>query len=311
MLVPFASCAPPECAQAFRGLQLPHLQRLMRRLGVESEERGDPHSLSTPHERILARSRGLGAADGLIPFAALQVQQAGQDPAGDGWAWITPAHWRVGRDHVAMAHPQDLQLDAGDSRALLEAMRPYFEEDGITLAYDAPLRWLARGELFRALPTASLDRVMGRTIDPWMPSGEAGRPLRRLQQEMQMLLYTLPLNDERQRGGLLPVNSFWASGSGALPAARPPLPNSLQLTPDLRDTALLHDWRGWAAAWQQLDTRECARLNTELDRGREVRITLCGEAGARTWSSTAASAWKRLAGLFSAPSLPALVEGLS
>lgn len=311
LLVPFASCAAPECGQAFAGLQLPHLQRLLRRLGLESEERGDPHALTPPHERLLARSRGIEAADGLVPFAALQVQQAGQDPGGDGWAWITPAHWRVGRDHIAMAHPHDLQLDAADSRALLEAMRPWFAEDGIALAYDAPLRWLARGELFRTLPTASLDRVMGRTIDPWMPAGEAGRPLRRLQQEMQMLLYTLPLNDERQRGGLLPVNSFWASGSGALPAAPTPGASPLQLTPYLRDAALLGDWRAWAAAWQQLDARDCARLHTELDRGREVRLTLCGEAGARTWSSAAASAWKRIAGLFRGPSLSSLVEGLS
>ena len=311
MLVPFATCSAAGCAEILRDLALPNLQRLLRRLGVESTDPGDTRSLSVPHERVLARSWGLEATEGLIPLAALQVRQSGAANGTEGWAWISPAHWRVGRDHIDMAHPQDLQLDAEDSQALLAAMHPYFEEDGIRLTYEAPLRWLARGDIFRSLPTASLDRVIGRTIDGWLPAGDAGRPVRRLQQEMQMLLYTLPLNDARQRGGLLPVNSFWVSGTGALPQDRAPqAADVLQLTPHLRDAALLGDWRAWAAAWQRLDARECALMLGELDRGRPLRITLCGEAGARTWSSGAASGWQRLRGLIAAASPAQLVAGL-
>lgn len=309
MLVPFARCAAPDSGEALAGLRLPNLQRLLGRLKVEAEDPGDGRSLSPPHERVLARIHGLEPRDGLIPLAALQAQQAGE-PAGGAWAWITPAHWRVGRDHIAMANPEELQLAADESQALLESMRPYFAEDGITLAYDAPLRWLARGDVFRNLPTASLDRVAGRTIDPWMPAGEAGRTLRRLQQEMQMLLYTLPLNDARQRRGLLPVNSFWVSGTGVLPAGHDPAAADLQITPGLRDAALLGDWNGWAAAWQELDARDCARLLKDLEGGRNVRITLCGEAGARTWSSVAAGGWRRIAGWLRTPRVPALLEGL-
>jgi hypothetical protein len=299
------------CAQAVQGLQLPHLQRLLGRLAAEAPDTGDPQSFSAPHERVLARAHGLPATDGLIPLAALQVLQSGQAPGADGWAWVTPCHWRVGRDHVDMAHPQDLQLDADDAHAILAAMQPYFAEDGIVLAYDAPLRWLARGDLFRSLPTASLDRVIGRTIDAWMPSGDAARPLRRLQQEMQMLLYTLPFNDARQRDGLLPVNTFWVSGSGAL--AAPPATASapgLQITPYLRDAALQGDWHGWASAWQELDARDCARLLADLERGREVRITLCGEAAARTWSSAGRSPWRQLVGRLRTPAVASLLEGL-
>jgi hypothetical protein len=310
LLVPFAACPAAACAEAIRTLQLPHLQRLLARLALESTDAGDPQSLSPPHERAQARAHGLDAADGLVPFAALQVLQSGGSPGDQGWAWITPAHWRVGRDHIAMAHPQDLQLDAADSQALLAAMRPWFAADGITLGYDAPLRWLAQADIFRALPTASLDRVVGRTIDSWMPAGDAARPVRRLLQEMQMLLYTLPLNDERQRGGLLPVNSFWVSGTGALPAGHAQASSGLQVTPYLRDAALAADWNAWKAAWQQVDVRDCARLATELDRGREVRITLCGEASARTWSSVGVGLWRRVASRFARPPVASLLEGL-
>jgi hypothetical protein len=51
-------------------------------------------------------------------------------------------------------------------------MQPYFVDDGITIHYVpalGPSRWLAEGEVFRSLPTASLDRVLGRNVDPWLP----------------------------------------------------------------------------------------------------------------------------------------------
>jgi hypothetical protein len=308
LLIPFAMCSAPGCGEALRGLALPHLQKLLGRLKPVADDTGDAHSLSMPHERVLARAYGMEAPDGLIAWAAWQARQAGHPASNEAWAWITPCHWRVGTDHVAMSHPQELQLDAEDSRALLEAMRPYFEQDGIALEYDAPTLWLARGELFRHLPTASLDRVVGRVLDPWMPHGDAARPLRRLQQEMQMLLYTHRVNDERQRGGLLPVNSFWASGTGALPTGREPVaPPGLQITHYLRDAALRDDGHAWAAAWQQLDARDGARLLAELERGRTVTLTLCGERNARTWSGAGrAGLWQRATGWLN-PQTPAMV----
>lgn len=303
--------AAEGCQAAVAGLRLPQLQRLVGRLAAQPAETTGLDTLSTPHDRMLARAYGLPETDGLIPFAALQAAQAGDPARGEGWAWITPGHWRVGRDNIVLAHPQELQLDADDSRTLLEAMQPYFAEDGITLTFDAPLRWLARGDIFRTLPTASLDRVIGRRIDDWMPAGDAGRPVRRLQQEMQMLLYTLPLNDERQRGGLLPVNSFWVSGTGALPAGYDVAQaRGLQVSPYLRDVALQGDWAGWTTAWQQLDAREGTRLAGELERGREVRITLCGETGARSWTSAGAGGWRRWAARLRTPSVDSLLEGL-
>jgi len=81
----------------------------------------------------------------------------------------------------------------------------------------------------------------------------------------------------------LPVNSFWVSGTGALPAGSGAPPAGLRITHYLRDAALLEDWHAWAAAWQQLDAKECTRLSGELDRGQSVTLTLCGERAAQTW----------------------------
>lgn len=311
MLVPFAHCRAAGCGDALRSLSLPHLEKLLARMACTHADEGDEHALSMPHERALAQQYGIAAPDGQIPWAAWQVQQSGRDAQHAAWAWITPCHWRVGTDHVAMGHPQELHLDPQESQALLAAMQPYFAQDGIALDYDAPTLWLARGEIFRGLPTASLDRVVGRVIDPWMPRDGAARALRRLQQEMQMLLYTHPVNDERTRGGLPPVNSFWVSGTGALPQeGHDGVPAGLQITHYLRDAALREDWHAWSLAWQQLDTKECARLAGTLDEGRPVSITLCGDRSARTWSADGSGLWRRMTSVWKRRPAAQLLEPL-
>ena len=310
LLLPFAACQAPACHAIMEQLELPQLHRLVARLAPAAGDEGDQRSLSPPHERALAAACGLSAPDGCIPWAAWQVEQAGRGAGAGAWAWITPCHWQVATDHIVMHSPHSLRLDAGESQALLAAMQPFFAQDGIALEYDAPTRWLAQGELFRGLATASLDRVTGRDIDEWVPRAAAAGALRRLQQEMQMLLYTHATNDERTSRDLQAVNSFWASGSGALPANRQRLQPGLQVPYALRDAALLEDWSAWAGAWQQIDSGPCRQLNQDLDQRRAVTLTLCGEANTRSWSGAETGFWPRIRGVFGRESISRLLKTL-
>ena len=105
-------------------------------------------------------------------------------------------------------------------------MQPYFAEDGITLHPLSDTTWLAQGSVLVDLPTASLARTRSARVDGWMPRQPQAQALRRLQNEMQMLLYTHPVNDARKARFLPPVNSFWISGTGTLPATpRQPPPS--------------------------------------------------------------------------------------
>lgn len=296
LLIPFASCGQAGCVQARRTLRLPMLDKLLTRLKPAAVDEGDEHMLSMPHERVLAREHGLTAQDGRTPWAAWHVLQAARDPGRDAWAWVTPCHWQVGQDHIAMTHPRRLELTVGESQALLAAMQPYFEQDGIALEYDAPTRWLARGAVFDGFASASLDRVIGHEIGSWLPQGDHARTVRRLQQEMQMLLYTHEVYDKRTHRGLPPVNSFWVSGTGSLPAAtRAPTKSALQVEESLRDAALLQDWGAWVSCWQRVDGHECTRLLERLDRGEHVALTLCGERSARTFAGTGGGMFGKIA----------------
>ena len=308
LLIPFAHCSAAACSQALRTLRLPNLDRLLSRLQAQPGDDGDEYSLSPPHERVLARAQGWDVADGSAPWAAAALAERGEAPPAPACAWITPCHWHVATDHITMSNPQDLQLSEGESRALMQAMRGYFEEDGITLRYDAPMRWLAGGAVFERLPCASLDRVIGRNIDAWLPASAQAAPLRRLQNEMQMLLYQHPVNDLRIERGLAPVNSFWISGSGRLPAPTGPLALRPTVDDSLRTSAMREDWQAWSEAWQALDAGACASLLAALQGGQPGRLTLCGARHGRSFDSTAQGLIGRLRGMFGGPSARTFLE---
>ena len=254
-------------------------------------------SLSTPHERVLAQALGLpgfaALPDGLIPWAAWQASQTPglQALPGKAWAFITPCHWAMGREHATLSDPSALGLTADDANTLLQAMQPYFETEGITLHYAVPDRWLAEGEIFRDLPTASMDRVMGRNVDKWLP---ASKKIKLLQNEMQMLLYTHPLNDERSLKRLQTVNSFWLSGTGALiNAPTTPTPN-ITLNRSLAQAAFTDDWSRHAQAWAALDAGDIAALLARQTAGETVRLSLCSDTDALTFETSAPSMLEKI-----------------
>ena len=188
----------------------------------------------------------------------------------------------MGREHATLTDPATLNLAEDESRTLLAAMQPYFSTEGITLHYQQPTRWLAEGAVFRSLPTASLDRVLGRNVDRWLPDSTA---IKLLQNEMQMLLYSHPVNDSRSARGQRTVNSFWVSGSGAT-TETPPAGMSVIKTSALVRPALADDWTAYAAAWAQLDTTDIASLLTQQRSNKIVRLSLCGESNVRTFETT-------------------------
>lgn len=284
-----------------------HLRTLLQGMRVLSQDIGNARSLTPPHERVLAQSLGWGAADGLLPWAAWLQLQASGEPTQGAWGLVSLCHWAMGREHATLSDPASLQLDEADSRLLMEAMRPYFEEDGLRLHYLSPLRWLAEGEAL-AHPTASLDRVLGRNVDPWLPSASEARTLRRLQNEMQMLLYTHPLNEARQQRRLLPVNSIWFSGTGRLEGQTPP--GRVHLARSLAQAALAEDWPAYAQAWAELDGTAIRALLARQKAGQTVRLSLCGESASLSLETAPKGLLARWKQLTSRPAFPGLLQGL-
>lgn len=311
LVVPFAAGLSEAGAQALHSLRLPHLERLLSRLQPGEQTATDEHSLNLPHEHVLAASRGWPLIDGCLPCAAWGASADGlpQAEAGLAWGLLSPSFWEVGREQIVLRDPLELALDEAESRALLQAVRGLFETLGWTLHWGAPLRWYATHESLASLATASLDRVVGRAIDPWLPQRLAGRQVRSLQSEVQMLLHTHPINGAREARGAWPVNSFWLSGTGVTPAAQG---SALEPTLDcrLRTPLLREDWAAWADAWHALDSTLLRELDARVLGGDAVSLTLCGERRAQRFERKPRSPWQRLTQAWRRVAVAPLLETL-
>ena len=311
LIVPYAATSAHLPGQKAPPLApLPNLTRLLSLLEPGQADPGDEYSLSPPHERACARALGLPTTDGLMPWAAWQAGVAGR-----ACAWFTPCHWRAGMDQVTLQPPEGLDLTETESRALLQALRPWAEEDGIALHFESATRWRAEAEVFADLPGASLDRVAHRRIDAWLPDGARlpqARALLRLQSEAQMLFYSHPINDARGARGLAPINGFWISGSGVWSGQAEEAEKAKPRLADGLRAAALHGHPGiWAQAWTELDQGEIADLLARAERGEAVRLALCGERGALNWASAERAErglWSRLKGLLGGKRAPDISE---
>jgi hypothetical protein len=302
LLVPFASASDPACRAALPGLHLPQLTALLAELQPAHADAGTEHSLSAPHERALAQAIGLVRADGapygdgLIPWAAADSAEPSAPQA-----WFTPCHFQVGMEQVTLLPGEQLGLSDEHARPLFEALAPYCAEDGITLRYESATRWHARGEVLRGIACASLDRVVGRSVEAWMADSHAnpagGLLLKRLQSEAQMLFYAHAAHDAREALRLHPVNGFWVSGAGAIDHPTPLRP-APTLPDGLRRAALQADWAAWQQAWAALDAGEIAEWLARARRGEPVTLTLCGERAAQRFTNAPRGAGARLGRLF-------------
>lgn len=351
VIVPFAGVLSEAGQEALRALHLPRLQALMAacpapvgpaHAGLPAGAGAAPDTapeltLSPPHERALAAALGLPAGDGQVPWAGLLAQAAGWPAHDRAWGRLTLAHWQLGTEQISMLDPAALRLDATTSDALLEAVRPLFVDDAagdgaapggvgtVELRAFAPGCWLLAQPALEGLACASLDRVVGRNVDLWLGSDPRARWLRRLQNEVQMLLHRHPVNEAREARGELPVNSFWLDGCGRLPAPLqaavvgvaatggpqdvapgddPPdvapggdVQRTVTVDDRLRGPALAEDWHAWSRAFGRLDDTLFARCLARVEAGAAVELTLCGERHALTLRPGRPGWWQRLRAL--------------
>ena len=311
LLIPFASALSDAASHVLRDLALPNLAQLLSRLTLAQRDDGDAHSLSPPHERARATAASWHGADGCLPFAAQAAATDGIEVGDLAWGLITPAHWHEGRDHVTLADPAALNLAADESRAAFDAVRDLFESEGFALQWGSASRWYAAHESLSDLPCASLDRVIGRNVELWMRGSDArsaaAKLIRRLQSEVQLLLYPHPLNDAREQRGELTLNSFWLSGCGRF---QPDTGVPVRVNETLRAPLLAEDWAAWADAWRALDASDVAEWLAAARAGRDVVLTLCGDRNAHRFESAPRTLWQKLASRFNASEPHVLLEAL-
>ncbi|WP_199052693.1 hypothetical protein [Aquitalea sp. ASV15] len=185
-------------AEVCRGLALPALSILLGR--------GSRRPLTSTLSQLYQQPLGM-------PGASIASQLAQRAGLGAGhWLLADPVHVRIDRDRALLADVGVMSISQHEADALLLSLNQHFAEDGLQFHALQPGRWLLQlPEASRASFTPLPDAV-GENVNEHLPAGERGLHWSRLLNEMQMLLYIHPLNDEREARGELAVNSVWLWG---------------------------------------------------------------------------------------------------
>lgn len=218
------------------------------------------------------------------------------------WLCADPVSLRLDNNSVTLLDAHHFSISQTESDALIAALNAQFSGDGLVFVAATPTLWFVRLPVEPAVQFTPFAQVCGRNIAAHLPQGSEASRWHQILNEMQMLLYTHPVNDARKARFLAPVNSFWISGTGTLPATPRPAPaQRLVLDNSLSEAALRDDAPAWAKAWQALDAGLIAKLLTRAKANEAMEITLCGERLAPTFVLQSSPWWNRLQRRFTAP----------
>jgi hypothetical protein len=153
-----------------------------------------------------------------IPVAALTRSLDAADAGSALWLRADPSWVVTDAVTLRLLACGDMQLSTDDCMALARPLKPLFGDAGFLLEPVTPARWYLRCPTGAQLPAfSSPQAALGDDIARHLPEGDAGRRWRHLLNEAQVILHNHPLNAERVRRGVAPVNSLWIWGAGMLP----------------------------------------------------------------------------------------------
>jgi hypothetical protein len=106
------------------------------------------------------------------------------------------------------------QIEADE---LVASLNHHFADDQLHFHAARPGRWYLRQGAPLTVATTPPQQAAGEDVRAFLPRGVDALQWHRLHNEIQMLLYTHPVNDARELAGQLPVNAIWLWGEGAMP----------------------------------------------------------------------------------------------
>ena len=187
--------------------------RPLARLASWSQARAEPRGLAAAVLAAFGAPAGDTAHD--VPAAPLAALGAGVDPHASYVLAADPVSLVAGRDDVAIAGRVD-DLDAGEARSLVDALNAHFAADGLAFAAPRPDTWFVTLDARPELTTIPLDVALGTSLSTHGPGGRDARTWQRWSTEIQMLLFTHPVNQRRENEGRTTCNGVWFWGGGTL-----------------------------------------------------------------------------------------------
>lgn len=151
------------------------------------------------------------------PIAPITFLADGGDPADYYWLRADPVHLRATRDQLMLVDSGAFTVSQTEAELFAAAFNQYFQDYGYVLYPLRPNRWYLRLDNAPDLKTCSVNSVAGKQINAYLPSGKAALDWHRFYNEVQMLFFSLGINNEREARGELTINGLWCWGGGVMP----------------------------------------------------------------------------------------------
>jgi hypothetical protein len=217
LLIPELIWPEPDDRDTLDALDCPALGTLLAR---SRRSRRAPQSFEASLSDAFVPPEGEHPA----PYAALRLlgeaQTLPQPDSGNGsWLACDPVHLRFHQEHLILAGMGHFGITLAEAQTLVTALNDQLAEHGRFHATSAE-RWylqLTDPALTDGFSAAPLSTVAGRRIERLLAESTATRGMRRLVNDIQMILHAHPLNQQRENAGQMTINSLWLWGAGALP----------------------------------------------------------------------------------------------
>lgn len=216
-----------------------------------------------------------------IPFPYAFSRLAYENPAffdpkiQQTWLCADPVHIQINHDQLILVDKTYLDLTYEESLSIQTALNTFLKPDGIQFFMTDPAHWYLTIEnktYLAGLETTPLQHVVGRHIESFLPTGAHAQYWRKLFNEIQMFLFNLPLNEQREANGKLPINSLWFWGQSES--------TSLHISPYHKNSTIYSDnifLHGIKNLTHQLDVQPLAETLNETilnSQNENIYITL-------------------------------------
>ena len=202
-------------AEVCRDLYLPALEKILAR--------GQSGFLQDAGlEGLLCKIFGLCRGGGfpIAPISALF------DGLGEGcWLRADPVHLRLQRDQLVLL--PDVEVSPNEAAQICASLNEHFAGQGMEFLAPHPQRWYVRLERLPGIEATPLSQAIGRNVHDLLPKGAEALRWHQLFNEIQMLLFSHPVNELREARGDLTVNSLWFWGGGCDTLLMKPLASRL------------------------------------------------------------------------------------
>jgi len=147
----------------------------------------------------------------LQPNAAKAWRTAGGSAQHAYWLFAAPVHMQLGRESYYLTTPAPISLPSDDSLALITSLNQHFNPVGLHFYLQNEV-WFLGLDIDPKITTTSIEKVKNKDVAPYLPQGEGALAWAKLQNEIQMLLFSHPVNETREKQGQPVINSLWFYG---------------------------------------------------------------------------------------------------